>query len=185
MVPASQIRKGMVILFTGEPSLVLSHEIAKHGRAGAHNKCKIKGLKSGKIVEYDYYGNEKAEQVDVNSKSLQYIYHDDSRATFMDPVNFEQIEIALENIPNGKKYLKEGANYIGMFYEDEVISVQLPKKIGFEVVEAPDAVKGDTATNAQKDVLVDNGESFRVPLFIKKGDRILINTDEEEYAGKE
>lgn len=185
MIPANQVRKGMVILMNNEPSLVLSHDIAKHGRAGAHNKCKIKGLKTGKIVVYDFYGNDKAEEVEVNSKTLQFIYHDGVKATFMDPVTFDQIEIPIENIPGEKKYLKEGVNYIGMFYEGEVISVQLPKKIAFEVIEAPVGARGDTATNALKEVTLENGEVFKTPLFIKKGDVILINTDTEEYAGKE
>lgn len=185
MVSANQVRKGMVILFNNEPSIVLSHDIAKYGRAGAHNRCKIKGLKTGKIYNYDFYGNDKAEEVEVSSKNLQFLYSDELKGYFMDPVSFDQIEITIDNIPNGKRYLKEGIIYIGMFYEGEVISVQLPKKIAFEVIEAPEGAKGDTAVNALKDVILENGETFKTPLFIKKGDRILINTDEEEYAGKE
>lgn len=185
MVSANQVRKGMVILFNNEPALILSHDIAKYGRAGAHNRCKIKGLKSGKIFNYDFYGNDKAEEVEVNSRNLQYLYHDESKAYLMDQESFDQVEIAIENIPGESNYLKEGVNYIGMFYDGNVISIQLPKKIAFEVTEAADAVRGDTSGNAQKEVVLENGVTFKVPLFIKKGDVIVINTDTEEYAGKE
>ena len=185
MLTANQVRKGLVILFSNEPCLVLSHDIAKYGRAGAHNRCKIKGLKSGKIYNYDFYGNEKAEEVEVSSRNLQFLYNDDQKGYFMDQASYDQVEILLENIPGGVNYLKEGANYIGMFYEGNVISIQLPKKVSFEVTEAMDAVKGDTATNAQKEVVLENGISFKVPLFIKKGDVIVINTETEEYSGKE
>lgn len=185
MVSANQVRKGMVILFNNEPALVLSHDIAKYGRAGAHNRCKIKGLKSGKIFNYDFYGNDKAQEVEVSSRNLQFLYHDDTKAYFMDQESFEQSEVDIENIPGEKMYLKEGVSYIGMFYEGDVISIQLPKKIAFKVLEAQEAVRGDTATNAQKEVVLENGSTFKTPLFIKAGDTILINTDTEEYSGKE
>lgn len=185
MVSSTNVRKGMVILFNNEPALVLSHDIAKYGRAGSHNRCKIKGLKSGKIFNYDFYGNDKAEEVEVSSRNLQYLYHDEHKVYLMDQSSFEQAEVDLENIPGEATYLKEGVNYIGMFYEGEVISLQLPKKIAFEVIEAPEAVRGDTSGNALKEVKLENGVTFKAPLFIKKGDVILINTDTEEYAGKE
>lgn len=185
MLAANQVRKGSVILFNNEPALILDHNIAKYGRAGAHNRTKIKGLKTGKIYNYDFYGNDKAEEVEVSSRNLQFLYNDEEKAYFMDQENYEQSEVAIENIPGEKTYLKEGINYIGMFYEGQVISIQLPKKIAFEVTEAMDTTKGDTSGNALKEVTLENGSVFKVPMFIKKGDVILINTDNEEYAGKE
>lgn len=181
---ANEIKKGKVILYNNEPTLVLSHEFSKTGRAGSVNRTKLKGLKTGAIVGYTFAGNEKAEEVEVINRNIQFLYDDGSTAYFMDPVSFDQYEVEIDNIPSGKDYLMAGISYQGLFYEDKVISIVLPKKIDLLVTEAAPGVKGDTAGNAQKEVVLETGAKVHTPLFIKVGDRILVNTEMGTYVSK-
>jgi len=102
----------------------------------------------------------------------------------MDPVSFEQINLALENIPGETNYLHAEAKYILLIYEGEVISIQLPKKIELAVTETSEGAKGNTATNATKEATMETGLKIQVPLFIKQGDKISINTETETYYSK-
>lgn len=181
---SNEIRKGTVILHNGQPALVLSHALHKTGRGGNVNKTKIKNLITGAIVPVTFMGNQTAEMVEVINKNIQYVYNDGEDATFMEPNTFEQIVVKLENIPGETNYLIEGSLYQGMFYEGEVISIMIPKKMNFKVTQAADAVKGDSANNPTKKVTVETGLQVDVPLFIKQGEVIAVNTEDNNYAGR-
>jgi elongation factor P len=181
---SNEIRKGAVILHNNHPALVLSHALHKTGRGGNVNKTKVKDLITGSIVPVTFMGNESAEVVEVINKNIQFVYNDDEVATFMDPQSFEQVVVKIENIPGETSYLKEGELYQGMFYEGEVISVMIPKKMNFEVTQAADAVKGDSANNPTKKVTLETGLTVDVPLFIKQGETISVNTEENSYSGR-
>jgi elongation factor P len=103
----------------------------------------------------------------------------------MDPVSFDQIDVPLDQIPDGHDYLHAEGKYILLIYEGKAISVQLPLKITLEVTETGEGAKGNTATGATKDAIVETGLKLQVPLFIKNGDRISINTEYGTYYSKE
>lgn len=184
MVQAHEIRKGMVIIQNNQPYLVLSHDIHKYGRGGSNNKTKLKNLINGAIVPVTFSGNEKAEEADVMKKNVQYLYEADNNAFFMDPESFEQYQLLIETIPGERDFLKEGEKYQGLFFNGEIISVELPKKMTLKVIEAADAVRGDSSNNPQKEVTLETGAKVRVPLFIKQGESIQVNTETWEYSGK-
>lgn len=184
MIQGNQIRKGMLIMHNNEPTLVLSHSIASMGRQGAHNKTKVKGLISGNIVPVTFYGNDKVEEAEVNYKTVQFVYEDGNSSVFMNPETYEQIYVQTENIPGEKDFLKEEVKYVAAFYDGKVISIQLPKKVALKVTRAPEAIKGDTANNPQKEVETETGFKAMTPMFIKEGDVIEINTETGEYTGK-
>lgn len=182
---SNEIKKGTVILYNNEPHLVLSHDFHKMGRGGNHNKTKLKNLLSGSIIPVTFSGNERADEADVAQKNVQYLYNDGQNGMFMDPKSFEQYEIALEEIPGGTDYMKEGELYQCMFFDGNPISIIPPKKIALKVTEAAEAVKGDTANNPQKEVTLETGARLRVPLFIKQGETIYVNTDDHSYTGRD
>jgi len=184
-IAVNEIRKGVVILHKDDPTLILSHDFHKMGRGGAINKTKVKNLRSGAIFTITFSGNERAEVVDVINKNIQYLYSDAENAFFMDPNSYEQMQISLENIDGGNDYLLEGKLYQGVFFEGEVLSLVIPKKLSFKVSKASAAVKGDSANNPSKEVELETGLSVSVPLFIKEGDVISINTEDNSYTGKD
>ncbi|BCX14165.1 MAG: elongation factor P [Candidatus Dojkabacteria bacterium] len=184
MIQGNQVRRGMVIMHNNEPCLVLDHQLRAQGRQGGLNQTKLKGLLSGSITNVRFNAAEKVEPADVSYKTMQYIFVDGDNAVFMDLETYEQISIPVENIPMETAFLKEEEKYIVQFYEGKVISVQLPKKITLKVTNAPQAVKGDTANNPQKEVIVETGYKLLAPMFIKEGDLIEINTETGLYSGK-
>ena len=102
----------------------------------------------------------------------------------MDGETYEQLEIPKSNLEWEMNFMKENADVTVIFYESEVLGVTLPEKMALTVIEAEPAVKGDTATNAQKNAKVETGYDVRVPLFISEGEVILINTHDGKYAGR-
>jgi elongation factor P len=184
MLQGNQIRRGMIIIYNEEPCLVLEHQLRAQGRQGGLNQTKLKNLLNGSITNVRFNATEKVEQADISFRTMQYLYSDTSGSVFMDLNSFEQITIPTENIPMGQAFLKEEQKYVVQFYEGQVISVQLPKKIALKVTRSPQAVKGNTANNPQKEVEVETGYKVMVPMFIKEGDIIEVNTETGLYSGK-
>lgn len=184
MVMTSDIRRGMFIIYKGEPHIVLERLFTTRGRVSAFNKTKLKSLISGRVLQQTFKSTDKVEEIDVETKSMQFIYVDGDSAYFMDPQSFEQIPIPVGNIPGGTNYLHADAKYVTMFYEDEALSVKLPFSIKLKVASTIGAVKGNTAQAATKVAELETGMEVQVPLFIEEGDFIVVNTDSGEYIEK-
>lgn len=185
MAGTTELYKGMIIEFNGEPHVMVEKEFRSSGKGASMNRCKLKNIKSGKFFEHSFKSGDKVEELDVETKSMQYVYKDSDQVTFMDQETFDQITISIEMIPGGTDYLHEDSKYIMTFYEEQVIFVQLPQKMTLQIIDTFDAVKGDTATNASKEATLETGVKIQVPLFIKNGERIVINTDTNTYFSKE
>ncbi len=184
MLLGNQIRKGGVIVHNGEPHLVVSHFIQKFGRGGAHNKTKLKSLITGSSFPVTYNSTDRVEEADVSRRTMQFLYNDTEKAYFMDPETFDQVEILTDEINGGTDYLKADQKYIALFFEDNLISIEVPLKVSMKVTSAPPAVKGDSANNPQKEATTETGAKVMVPLFIKEGDIIEVNTEDNGYTGK-
>lgn len=184
MAQTRNITQGMIIRHNNEPHLILKKEFYAPGRGYGITKTKIKSLISGKVVTQTFRSNEKVEEVDVTSRTMQFIYVDGDDAIFMDPKTFEQISITLENVPDGQDYLHTESKYVTMFYEGNPISVQLPKKIKLKVEGTTDAVKGNTSGGATKEAVLETGAKIQVPLFIKEGESVMVNTESGAYVEK-
>jgi elongation factor P len=180
----NNIVRGMFILFNKEPHLVVDREFYSPGKGGAFNRVKLKSLKTGKIISQTIKTNEKVEEIDVETRTMQFIYVDGNDAYFMDPKTYDQISVPLSLIEGGSDYLHADGKYVTISYEGEVLSVQLPSKLTLVVTETTDATRGNTANNATKEAVLETGARVQVPLFIKQGERIIINTQTETYVGK-
>lgn len=180
----SNINKGMYILFKGEPHIVLDRLFTTQGRVAAFNKTKLKSLITGKVLGQTFKSTDKVEEIQIDTKTMQFLYVDGENAIFMDPQTFEQISLPVVGIPEGRSYLHSDAKYVMMIYDGNPISVQLPKSIKLEVVNTTSAVAGNTATGATKDAELETGVTIQVPLFMKIGDKIVVNTDSGSYVSK-
>ena len=112
----------------------------------------------------------------------QYMYADDESFHFMDNESFEQVAVEKEGLEDRQNWLKEGSTYDLIIYEGKAIDIKVPFKVVMTVTQASVGLKGDTATGATKPVTIETGFSVRVPLFIKEGDKVLINTETGEYV---
>lgn len=185
MATTNDIFRGMIINLNNEPHVVIEKEFYKPGKGGSFTRTRLQNIRTGKYVNQVFKSGEKIEELVVSKKTMQYLYHDESDAYFMDPQSFEQFNVKLEMIPGNTTYLHESANYILTFYEGDVIFAQLPAKITLAVTDTAEAVKGNTVNNAYKEAILETGAKVMVPLFIKNGDKIIVNTEENSYSSKE
>ena len=183
MASPSDIKKGVVILLNNDPWVVTEFQHINPGKGAAFVRTRVKNLKSGRTLEQTFKISENIDIVEVEYHNTQYLYHDATGYTFMDKVSYEQSTMSDDLVGEQGKYLKDEMDCLVCFYEGQPISLQLPKKIAFKIVETMPAVKGDTASgNVQKDAKTDNGFNVRVPIFINEGESVIVNTDTGEYV---
>jgi len=184
MIKAGSITKGMFLQWRGEPVLVVDKEFFNPGKGAAVVRLKLKGVKTGNVVREVLKTDEMVEEIEVYHRHVQFLYKTGSEFVFMDPHSYEQIEVGKNVVGEAEKYLQEGKEYILAVWEGEVISLKLPKKMVFTVVKTENAVRGDTVTGATKPAILENGMEVKVPLFIKKGEKIIVNTETGEYVSR-
>lgn len=183
-ISTSQFRKGIYIIFHEEPHMVVDVSFVSPGKGSAFYRTKLKSLFSGRVMEYTYKSGEKVEEVIVDTHEAEYSYFDGTSYVFIEPRTFEQYMVPTDIIGSEKVYLKEGLLYRIKFYDEKPVGVSYPKAITCTVVEAENSVKGDTATNAQKNAVLDTGAKVLVPLFVKVGDEISISTETGAYLSR-
>lgn len=181
MSSISDLKRGKAILFRDEPYIVLDLQHIKQGRGGAYMKTKMRNLKNGNILEYTFKSGEKIENADVAHKRIQYTYSDEQFFYFMDE-HYEQVQLEADIVGDDAPYLIEGMDVDGIFLDDQVIGLQLPVKVNLKVTQAPPGIKGDTASGGTKQVTLETGMVVNVPLFIKEGDTVRINTETGQYV---
>jgi len=184
MAFTSEITRGMIINFNNEPHVLIAKEFYSPGKGGAFTRTKLKNIKTGKILNHVFKSGEKLDQLDIETKTMQFLYADENDSYFMDPETFEQLTISLDMIDGGTDFLHTEGKYIIIIYQGEAISVQMPAKIALIVNETSDAVKGNTSGNATKEAILETGAKVYVPLFIKTGERVVINTETRQYVSK-
>ncbi len=147
-------------------------------------KVKVKNLRTGVINEISFTGGDKVETAHVERKTMQYLYDDGSNLVFMDNDTYDQIEIGKDRLEWEMKFLKPNENVSISMYENEILGVILPDKVELQIVECEQAVKGDTATSASKNAVLETGLEIKVPLFIQNGETVVISTADGKYSGR-
>lgn len=181
MINATELKAGVAFLQFGKPYQVIKYSLIKMGRGGAVVKVTARNLENGATEEKSLSSNVAVEEVSTSKKKLQYLFKDSSSVTFMDPKSFEQVEIPLSVLVKEASYLKEGESVDVLFWDEKPLSVVLPPNIVLEVSECDPGVKGNSATNIYKPATLENGLKLKVPLFIKVGDKLRVDTRTGEY----
>ena len=167
----------------GQLYVVVEFQRVSPGKGSSFVRTRVKSLSSGKVVEQNFKSAETLEFEDVQYKNMQFIFSDPSLYTFMDSATYEQVSLPVELIGDDKKYLKEGLTVIITTHNDIPLAIELPRKIDYTIVETEPAVKGDTASgNVSKEAKMDNGLVIRVPIFVKQGETVRVNTETGEYV---
>lgn len=183
-IKAGSIRKGMYIEFKDRPVLVTKADFYSPGKGSAFMRLKLFDVQSGSTQEFTYKSNESAEQLDVESKQMNYLYEDGVSAVFMDPRSYEQIEVPIELVVDVLDLFIADLQVYVLIYAEEPLGVRLPPKVTMTVVDAPDAVAGNTATSARKEVLMETGLKVMAPLFVKTGEKLIIDTETKSYVSR-
>ena len=184
MFNVNDIKNGMTIKYEGVIYQVVEFQHVKPGKGSAFVKTKLKNLRAGTTQEITFNAGIKMEKADVRKNQLSYLYAAGDNYVFMDNNTYDQIELPSNLLKDEAKFLKEGMSVESMNIEGEVIGITLPEKVSYKVISAPDAVKGNTTSSAQKDVTIETGYTLKAPLFIKEGDDVVITTRDGKYFGR-
>ncbi|HNP75362.1 MAG TPA: elongation factor P [bacterium] len=179
----NDIKKGLNIIHEGEPYVVTEARFVRMQQRKPVMQTKLKNLLNGKVVEINYHPGDKVAEADLIRKSVDYLYTDGANYYFMTKDDFEQFDIPADTIGESALMLKEGNKVDALYFNGRPVSVSLPAKVELKVVAAPEGVKGNSAQGrVTKTAELETGLKIQVPLFIKEGDIIRINTDTGQYA---
>ena len=182
MIDTSDFKTGLTIELDGDPCKIVDFQHVKPGKGAAFVRTKIKNLKTGASIERTFRPGEKFQDAIMERRQMQYLYFDGENYVFMDTTSFETINVPTSLNEDLKYYLKEGEEYPILIFNDEAIDVKIPQKMVFIVAESENYVKGDTVSGATKPIITETGLTVRVPLFIKQDEKIMVNTESNEYV---
>lgn len=171
-------------MHNGEPYFVTEAEFYSPGKGSAFTRLKMKNLNTGRVIPFTFKSGERVEELDVAFRTMQYLYSDDHTAFFMDPTTYEQFELAKGLAEDFLPFMKAGSDYILIIYDEKPISIKFPPQVTLEITETTDAVKGNTATGATKDAILETGARIQVPLFIGMGEKVKVDPNTGDYQGR-
>jgi elongation factor P len=181
MASTADFRIGMVIRFNGELHRIEEYIHRTPGNLRAFVQAKLRSLKSGRVTETRFRSGEEVEEVRVEQKEFQYLFHDGASYQFMDKVSYEQMPVDEVALGEGAQFLKEGETVQLQMVGMDIVGAEIPQNVELKVIETVPGVKGDTATGAQKPATVETGAAVNVPLFINEGDVIRVDTRTGKY----
>jgi elongation factor P len=182
MYDTSDIRKGLKVLMDGNPFTVVEFQFVKPGKGAAFTRTKFKNLLTGAVVERNIRSGEKLEPANIEEKSMQFLYKEAEDLVFMDESSFEQVSIRRDMVGENWDLMKDNLQCTVLFFNDRPVDVSLPTFVLLEVTASEPGVRGDTSGNVTKAATVETGAEIQVPLFIRIGDLIKIDTRTHEYC---
>lgn len=183
MLSYSEIKRGKIIDYNGEPYKVMSNNIAKKNRNKPTNQTKLKSIISGKNIEVTFHTKNKVDEAFIEKKEIKFLYTKKDEAWFCVANDLkDRFAVSIESVENEIKYLKTNDEVLGEYYNEELIGLNIPPKIELIVKHSPDAVKGNTSSSATKKITLENGLEIFAPFFVKEGDVVSVNTETCEYS---
>ena len=181
-VDTSRFRNGLKVELDGEPFVMTYFQHVKPGKGGAFVRTKLKNLRTGRVLDRTFRSGDTLEEADVEERKMQYLYQDGDQLVFMDTESYEQIPFSAEQVGDARKYLQENLDVDVIFWRSKPINIELPAFIQAVVKQTDPGIKGDTASGATKPATIETGAVIQVPLFIKEGERIRVDTRSGEYV---
>lgn len=184
MVSAGDFKNGLTLEMDGSVCQIKEFQHVKPGKGAAFVRATLRDILKGGIIEKTFRPTEKFEQAVIERVDMQYLYND-GMYNFMNNTTFEQIALSPEQVGDVMKFVKENEICKVMYYNGKVFSVEPPLKVTLEVTDTEPGIKGDTAgNNAMKPATVETGASVMVPLFINKGEKIIVSTETGKYESR-
>lgn len=184
MINVNDFKNGVTIIVDNNIYQVMEFQHVKPGKGPAFVRTKLKNLRTGANIDYTFNSGIKVERAVVLKKPMQYLYNTGDNYVFMNMETYEQIELNKQVLENEIDYLKENLEVELVFYKDEMLGINLPEKIEMVVVKTEPATKGNTATSATKDAIIETGLLVKVPLFINEGETIIISSYDGKYVSR-
>ena len=180
-IPATQIRRGMVIVFEGEPCRVVEFRHHTPGNLRAMIQTKLRSIRTGSSFEHRFRSADTIEKASLEQHEMEYLYSDGSHHHFMNTETFEQIALSDDELGDAAQWLTPGLKIQVEFYEGTPIGIDLPPSLELTVTQTEPSLKGATVSNVNKPATLENGVTIQVPPFVNQGDRIRVDPGEGRY----
>lgn len=181
MATANDLRRGMAINYNGDIAVVLDTQHRTPGNLRAFVQASIRSIKTGKSSDVRFSSTEKIEVIPMMTRKVEFSYKDGEDYVFTNPENYETVTLPPELVGDCRNYLIENGGVTMVFVEDKAVSVELPASVILTVADAPEGIRGDSANNMQKPATLETGVAIQVPLFIKTGEKIKVDTRTGKY----
>ena len=184
MASANDLRKGMAIRYNSNVAIVLEIQHRTPGNLRAFVQLIIRYIGTGKSADVRFGSTDKVELVEVNRQKVEFSYKDQTGYHFMDPETYDTISLNENLLTDAKDYLVENLQVEVLYAEGKAVQVELPSTVSLKVIESAEGVRGDSANNVQKPATLETGKVINVPLFIKEGELVKIDTRTGDYLGR-
>ena len=180
-VPATQIRKGSVIIFNGDPCRVIEFEHRTPGNLRAFIQAKMKNLRNGSTLEHRFRAADQIEKADMSTRELAFSYTDGTHYHFMDQKTFDMVELTKDDLGDHAQWLTENMTVLAEMFNGQPVGIELPSSLELEVVETEASLAGATKTAMTKPAKLSNGVTVQVPAFVKQGEMVRVDPREGKY----
>lgn len=184
MISVNEFRTGLTIEVDNDIWQVIEFLHVKPGKGAAFVRSKLRNLRNGNIQEKTFRAGERVRRAHIEHKTMQYLYASGDAHAFMDTNTYEQIELQTSQIEHELKFMKENMEVSLITYEGEILGIDLPKNVELEVIETEPGLKGDTVSGGSKAATLETGITVQVPLFIDKGETLVISTSDGKYVSR-
>ena len=180
-VSANDLRRGQAIDYNSDICVVLDVQHRTPGNLRAFVQATLRSIRSGKSSDVRFSSTEKIETIPLITRRMEFSYKDGEDFVLTDPENYESVTLAAELVGDARNYLVENGGATVTFVEEKAVSVELPPSVTLTVADAPEGIRGDSSSNVQKLVTLETGISLQVPLFIKTGEKVKVDTRTGKY----
>jgi elongation factor P len=181
MATANDLRRGMAINYNGDICVVLDFQHRTPGNLRAFVQASLRSIRTGKSSDIRLSSTEKIEPVPMMTTKMEYSYKDGADYVFTNPENYETVTLPAELVGDAKNYLVENGEVTVTFVEEKAVTVEIPSSVILTVTDAPEGIRGDSANNVQKAIILETGITVQAPLFIKTGEKIKVDTRTGKY----
>jgi elongation factor P len=183
MLSFNELKNGSVIIISNQPHQITEASFLFKGRGSSVLKTKLKNLITGNVISKTFHPSDEFEEAQIKRIKIKFLYSHKEKFCFCEEGKpSERFFLSEETIGESSNFLKENMILDGFSFKGEIINVSLPIKINLKVIESPPGIKGDRAQGGTKTVKIETGAKINVPLFIKKGDIIEVNTESGTYV---
>jgi len=183
-MPATQIRRGMVLVFNGEPCRVVEFRHHTPGNLRAMVQAKLKNLRTGSNFEHRFRAADTIEKASMETHELEFMYQGGCTYHFMNTENYDQLEIDEEVLGDNAQWMQAGMRIMAEYYDGRVIGIDLPNSLVLEIVDTAPVMKTATKTASTKPAKLENGVTVNVPEFVSTGEKVRVNPNTGEYMDR-
>lgn len=181
---ATQIRRGMVLVFEGDPCRIIEFRHHTPGNLRAMVQAKLKNLRTGSSFEHRFRAADTIEKASMETRELEFLYQGGDSYHFMNVADYDQFELDEEALGDAAPWMQPGMRILAEYYDGKPIGIQLPNSLTLEIVETAPVVRGATKTASSKPAKLENGVTVNVPEFVEQGTRVRVNPTTGEYLDR-